>query len=47
MRYLQEAKKDNFNGAMEALGIEISEKGLMELIGNMKQEEAWLDEVER
>jgi len=32
---------------MQALGIEINENGLRELIENMRQEEAWLDEVER
>ena len=32
---------------MQALGIEVNENGLRELIENMRQEETWLDEVER
>ena len=32
---------------MQALGIEVNKNGLRELIENMRQEETWLDEVER
>lgn len=37
-RYLHEAKKENFEGAMEAIGIELNEQGLNQLIINMREQ---------
>lgn len=47
IKYLQESKDDNFHGAMEALGIELNNKGIEKLIINMKQKEASLGGIER
>lgn len=36
-RYLEEAKKENFEGAMAALGIELNEEGINQLVANMRE----------
>lgn len=36
-KYLQEAKNENFEGALNALGIELNEQGINQLITNMKE----------
>ena len=36
-RYLEEAKNENFEGAMKVLGIELNEQGINQLIVNMRE----------
>ena len=41
-RYLEEAKKENFEGALNALGIQLNEEGLSKLIANMRE---WVSRI--
>lgn len=36
-KYLEEAKEGNFEGAMDALGIELNEQGINQLVANMRE----------
>lgn len=46
-KYLEEAKKENFEGAMTALGIELNEKGINQLIVNMREQISRMNEKRR
>jgi len=37
-RYLEEAKNENFEGAMKAIGIELNEQGINQLVANVKEQ---------
>ena len=37
-KYLEEAKNENFEGAMNVLGIELNEQGINQLIANVKEQ---------
>jgi len=46
-KYLEEVKKENFEGAMDVLGIELNGEGINELVVNMKELTSRINEKER
>lgn len=46
-KYLEESKNQNFEGAMKALGIELNEQGINQLVANVKEQMSRMNINER